>query len=409
MIVSNWVAVRIDADGYRRTRGRSAGVGESHLDEQPDAVAGCLQGDRPAGHVGQLGHDREPQTGAARLAASGARQKRSVARARSAIDIPGPWSRTDTRVASASAATTTSIDAARRSDRERVVEQVVEDLLEVRPRRRGPAPSAGAVERTATRRARRRAVSIARPRRPRPRPRRRSLAVERLAARQRQQPLDELAETLELRVDRLQVGPSGGRVTVGSERGVLERLDPETEGGERRAELVRGVRDEGPLGPDQHLEPCGHVVERRRRGAAARVGRGPPRPARTGRRRRAAGRRASSCSTRARSPTWRPASPSDAAPASTSTLSSPRRSQLSRTCSRTSSVGKLTRTTPLSRAVRRDGHRHVGELLAQGVGAPDARWPACPTSRSRSRGGWRSRAGRRRAGRCPRRWCRRRR
>ena len=59
------------------------------------------------------------------------------------------------------------------------------------------------------------------------------------------------------------------RGRVGGRRAGL--LEPQPQPAQRRAQLVRGVRDELPLAGDEPLEPCGHVVERAREPALLRA------------------------------------------------------------------------------------------------------------------------------------------
>ena len=148
MIVSNWVAV-IDAD---RTRPRAALNGRAAAGPRPAARSpslGLLEQDRPARHR-RRAPTRSPAPARCRRAGRpGARQKRSVARARSAADMPGPvvaHRHHDRARPRSTTSTSTALPVGR--DAERVVEQVVEHLLEParddphrRRRRCGRAPA----------------------------------------------------------------------------------------------------------------------------------------------------------------------------------------------------------------------------------------------------------------------------
>ena len=69
-----------------------------------------------------------------------------------------------------------------------------------------------------------------------------------------EQPVDEACEPGDL---------VGGGLEVGAVRGrsLLQILEPEAQGSERSAQLVRGIGDEGPLRADELLEARGHGVE----------------------------------------------------------------------------------------------------------------------------------------------------
>ena len=86
---------------------------------------------------------------------------------------------------------------------------------------------------------------------------------------QREQGVDEPGEALGLGLGAPGPGASGGPDPV------LEVLEPQPEGGEGGAKLVRGVGDELALGPDQRVEPLDGLVHHR--GQRAHLGRAPVR------------------------------------------------------------------------------------------------------------------------------------
>ena len=169
-------------------------------------------------------------------------------------------------------------DRARRV-RDRVVEQVVEDLVEV-----GGVALRRARRRPARDRVRLEPSRLARPSAERPRDGVAEVDVRRLA-------LLDLARHHRGAGRRSRTGdrppgppPRAGGGRSSSVASAIARLEAELHAGERRSELVRGVRDELPLGLHRPLEAVGHLVERlpelldlarRRRTSSARAERSP--------------------------------------------------------------------------------------------------------------------------------------